>query len=241
MLPKNVVRQNVSEGKITHSQLIWIPNENTWKPVRELPELLPGERLILHVKGTEAETQELPKTEVKAGVLQGKITHSQLIWIPAENTWRPVRELPDLMPGETLILHVKGTEAETQTLPKQAVQAGVSKGQITHSQMIWIPNESTWKPVRELPELLPGERLILHVKGTEAETTELPRRAIKTALSKGELTHSQLIWSPNEHAWKQVREIPRVAAEPEASAGAHARTIARGAADRRRHHSRFAE
>jgi len=50
----------------------------------------------------------------------------------------------------------------------------------------------------------------LHVNGTESETTELPRRAIKTALSKVEMTHSQLIWSPNEHAWKQVREIPEL-------------------------------
>jgi hypothetical protein len=210
VLPKDVVRAGISEGKITHSQLIWIPGENTWKQVKELPDLLPGESLILHVKGTEAETQQLPKHQVKAGISEGKITHSQLIWIPSENTWKPVRELPDLLPGETLILHVKGTEAETKQLPKQAVQAGVSKGQITHSQLIWIPNEQTWKPVRELPDLLPGERLILHVKGTESDTTELPRQAIRTALSKGQITHSQLIWSPNEHAWKQVREIPEL-------------------------------
>jgi hypothetical protein len=210
VLPKNVVRAGISEGKITRSQLIWIPGENVWKQVKELPDLLEGERLILHVKGTEAETRELPKQEVKAAISQGKITNSQLIWIPNEHTWKPVRELPDLMPGETLILHVKGTESGTQELPKQAVQAGVSKGQITHSQLIWIPSEQTWKPVRELPDLLPGERLILHVKGTEAQTTELPKRAIKTALLKGELTHSQLIWSPHEHAWKQVRELPEL-------------------------------
>lgn len=222
VLPKAAVREGVSKGTITHSQLIWIPTENTWKPVKELPELLstesatvaasepPVERLILHVKGTEAETQELPKPEVKAAISQGKITHSQLIWIPNEHTWKPVRELPDLMPGETLILHVKGTESETQVLPKQEVQAGVSKGQITHSQLIWIPSENSWKPVRELPDLLPGERLILHVKGTEAETKELPKRAIRTALAKGEITHSQLIWSPHEHAWKQVRELPEL-------------------------------
>jgi hypothetical protein len=144
VLPKDVVRAGISEGKITHSQLIWIPGENTWKQVKELPDLLPGESLILHVKGTEAETQQLPKHQVKAGISEGKITHSQLIWIPSENTWKPVRELPDLLPGETLILHVKGTEAETKQLPKQAVQAGVSKGQITHSQLIWIPNTGTF-------------------------------------------------------------------------------------------------
>jgi hypothetical protein len=210
VLPKREVRAAIAEGKITGSQLIWVPSENTWKQVKEVPELLEGERLILHVKGTDAQTQELPKQEVKAAISRGTMTHSQLIWIPNESTWKPVRELPDLMPGETLILHVKGTEGETQELPKQEVQVAVSKGQITHSQLIWIANEHTWKPVRELPDLLPGERLILHVKGTESETKELPKKAIKTALKKGEITHSQLIWSANEHAWKQVREIPEL-------------------------------
>jgi len=218
VLPKAAVREGVSKGTITRSQLIWIPTEQAWKPVKELPDLLPTghsaeppvERVILHVKGTESQTQELPKPEVKAAISQGRITQSQLIWIPGEHTWKPVRELPDLMPGETLILHVKGTEAETTVLPKQDVQAGVSQGRITHSQLIWIPSENSWKPVRELPDLLPGERLILHVKGTESETKEMPKKAIRTALSKGEITHSQLIWSPHEHAWKQVRELPEL-------------------------------
>jgi len=112
------------------------------------------------------------------------------------------------MPETRLILHVKGTQAETAELPKQAVQAAISKGEITHSQLIWSPANNAWKQVREWPELLPTESLILHVKGTEAETAELPKQAIRAAISKGEITHSQLIWSPANNAWKQVREWP---------------------------------
>ncbi len=56
--------------------------------MRELPDLLPGERLILHVKGTEAETKELPKDDVRAAIYQGTITQSQLIWIPQEHAWK---------------------------------------------------------------------------------------------------------------------------------------------------------
>src|ERR1700683_2581321 len=43
---------------------------------------------------------------------------------------------------------------------------------------------------------MPDTRLILHVKGTEAETTELSRDVVRAAVSQGQLTHSQLIWSP---------------------------------------------
>ena len=55
---------------------------------------------------------------------------------------------------------------------------------------------------------MPDTRLILHVKGTEAETTELSREVVRAAVSQGQLTHSQLIWSPQHNAWKQVRELP---------------------------------
>ena len=48
-------------------------------------------------------------------------------------------------------------------------------------------------------------RLILHVKGTESETAELPKDVVRTGLSQGKITYSQLIWSPNENAWKQAR------------------------------------
>ena len=209
-LPKEAVRAAISQGELTQSQLIWSPLENAWKQVREMPDLLPGERLILHVKGTEAETTELPKQAVRAAVSQGKLTLSQLIWRPSENSWKQVREMPDLLPGERLILHVKGTEAETTELPKQAVRVAVSQGKLTLSQLIWSPSENSWKQVREMPDLLPGERLILHVKGTEAETTELPKNVVRAAISKGELSHSQLIWSAPDHSWKQVRDLPNL-------------------------------
>jgi hypothetical protein len=169
---------------------------------------MPDTNLILHVKGTEAQTAEFPKEVVRAGISTGEITHSQLIWSKADNAWKQVRELPDLLPGERLILHVKGTEAQTTELAKEAIRAGVSQGQITHSQLIWSTADNSWKPLREWPDLLPGERLILHVKGTESETSELPKQAIRSGISKGEITHSQLIWSPAENAWKQVRELP---------------------------------
>jgi hypothetical protein len=120
---------------------------------------MPNTRLILHVKGTQAETAELPKDVVRAAISEGQLTHSQLIWIPAENAWKQVRELPDLLPSERLILHVKGTEAQTKELPKQEVRAAISQGQITHSQLIWSPRENTWKQVRELPDLLPSQKL----------------------------------------------------------------------------------
>jgi len=59
----------------------------------------------------------------------------------------------------SLILHVKGTEQETTTLPKQAVRAAISQGQITHSQLIWSPPDNAWKQVREMPHLLPSQKL----------------------------------------------------------------------------------
>src|SRR5271154_2647249 len=116
-------------------------------------------RLILHVKGTEAETAELPKEAVRAAISEGKLTHSQLIWSPTENIWKQARELPDLLPIERLILHVKGTEAETRELPKPAVRAAIAEGKITHSQLIWSPAQNTWKQVKEMPELLPSQKL----------------------------------------------------------------------------------
>lgn len=117
-------------------------------------------RLILHVKGTEADTSELPKDVVRTAISKGEITHSQLIWSAADNAWKQVRDWPDLLPPvEELILHVKGTEAQTKQLPKKEVRAGISQGQITHSQLIWSPHENAWKQVRELPELLPSQKL----------------------------------------------------------------------------------
>jgi hypothetical protein len=63
------------------------------------------------------------------------------------------------MPDTHLILHVKGTEQDTTTLPKQVVRAAISQGQITHSQLIWVPEENNWKQVRQLPHLLPSQKL----------------------------------------------------------------------------------
>ncbi len=114
------------------------------------------------------------------------------------------------MPDTRLILHVKGTEAQTAELPKEVVRAAISKGEITNSQLIWSSVDNSWKQVREWPDLLPVEQFILHVKGTESETTQLPKKAIRTALSKGELSHSQLIWSSADNSWKQVRELPEL-------------------------------
>ena len=58
-----------------------------------------------------------------------------------------------------LILHVKGSVEETARLPKQVVRAAISQGQITHSQLIWSPADNAWKQVRELPHLLPSQKL----------------------------------------------------------------------------------
>lgn len=63
------------------------------------------------------------------------------------------------MPDTMLILHVKGTEQETTTLPKKEVRTAISQGRLTHSQLIWSPEENTWKQVRELPHLLPSQKL----------------------------------------------------------------------------------
>ena len=52
--------------------------------------------------------------------------------------------------------------------------------------------------------------LILHVKGTIDETTTLPKQAVRAAIAEGTLSRSQLIWSPEHNAWKQVRELPHL-------------------------------
>jgi hypothetical protein len=52
-------------------------------------------------------------------------------------------------------------------------------------------------------------KLILHVKGTE-ETTSLPKPAVRAAIAQGQISYSQLIWSPIHNAWKQVRELPHL-------------------------------
>ena len=57
---------------------------------------------------------------------------------------------------------------------------------------------------------MPDTHLILHIKGTEQETTVLPKHAVRTAISQGQITHSQLIWSVADNTWKQVRQLPHL-------------------------------
>jgi hypothetical protein len=138
---------------------------------------MPDTRLILHVKGTQAETAELPKDVVRDAISKGQLTHSQLIWSPVNNAWKQVRELPELLPGEHLILHVKGTESDTTQLPKQAIRAAISKGQISHSQLIWSSADNAWKQVRELPELLPSQKLAPAPSPIRASGAPVPKAA----------------------------------------------------------------
>jgi hypothetical protein len=58
-------------------------------------------QLILHVKGTE-ETTSLPKPAVRAGIKEGQIKYSQLIWSPIHNAWKQVREMPHLWPSQKI-------------------------------------------------------------------------------------------------------------------------------------------
>jgi len=76
----------------------------------------------------------------------------------------------------SLILHVKGTEQETTTLPKQAVRAAISQGQLTHSQLIWSVPDNAWKQVREMPHLLPSQKLA-PAPVPRASTGPMPRIA----------------------------------------------------------------
>src|ERR1700728_2969479 len=58
-------------------------------------------QLILHVKGTE-QTTSLPKPAVRAGIKEGQIKYSQLIWSPIHNAWKQVREMPHLWPSQKI-------------------------------------------------------------------------------------------------------------------------------------------
>jgi hypothetical protein len=70
------------------------------------------------VKGTKADTVELPKGIVRAAVSEGKLTHSQLIWNPADNAWKQVRELPDLLPSQKLAPAPSPSRAAGAPVPK---------------------------------------------------------------------------------------------------------------------------
>ena len=79
-------------------------------------------RLILHIKGTEDRTTELPKKIVRAGIAQGQISRSQLIWSAAHNAWKQVRELPHLLPSQKLA-PAPAPRVNTASLPKPAKTA----------------------------------------------------------------------------------------------------------------------
>jgi len=99
------------------------------------------------------------------------------------------------MPDTRLILHVKGTERETTELPKQVVRAAISQGQLTHSQLIWSPSDQAWKQVREMPHLLPSQKLA-PAPAPRVGTTPLPTaKAIAVAVHQ-----------------PQTGSVPRVAA-----------------------------
>jgi hypothetical protein len=59
-------------------------------------------QLILHVKGTPDQTTSLPKPAVRAGIKEGQIKYSQLIWSPIHNAWKQVREMPHLWPSQKI-------------------------------------------------------------------------------------------------------------------------------------------
>ncbi len=58
--------------------------------------------------------------------------------------------------------------------------------------------------------VMANTQLILHVPGTEKDTTALPKKAVREGIAQGQIKYSQLIWSPVHEAWKQVRELPHL-------------------------------
>jgi hypothetical protein len=61
--------------------------------------MTPEEILYVHVTGTD-QTTSLSREAVRSGIAEGRIRHSQLIWSPADNAWKPARELPGLLPSQ---------------------------------------------------------------------------------------------------------------------------------------------
>jgi hypothetical protein len=79
-------------------------------------------QLILHVKGTTQDTTTVPKPAVRAGIAEGRISYSQLIWSPIHEAWKQVRELPHLWPSQKMappppIVRTTGTTSVAQTKP----------------------------------------------------------------------------------------------------------------------------
>jgi hypothetical protein len=57
-------------------------------------------QLILHVEGEK--TAAIPKRIVRAGIAQGQIKYSQLVWSPIHTAWKQIRELPHLWPSQKI-------------------------------------------------------------------------------------------------------------------------------------------
>ncbi len=106
------------------------------------------------------------------------------------------------MSNTTLILHVKGTEQETTSLPKQVVRNAISEGKITHSQLIWSPADQAWKQVRELPHLLPSQKL---APAPMARTTtgDLPKVVAAAPTQTGTVPRVVMVATP------KVRVVPQ--------------------------------
>jgi hypothetical protein len=86
-------------------------------------------RLILHIKGTENQTAEIPRYIVRAGIAQGQISQSQLIWSNADNAWKQVRELPGLLPSQK-ILPAPSVRGGTVPLPKNTGSGNAQAGAV---------------------------------------------------------------------------------------------------------------
>ena len=138
------------------------------------------------------------------------------------------------MSNTHLILHVKGTEQETTTLPKQVVRAAISQGQITHSQLIWSPEDNAWKQVRELPHLLPSQKL------APAPTPRLGTGALPK-IGTGALPKIGTGALPKVKAAPQAGDTPQVAMKasapaPKMMAAAAKPAAATGHSDDGEHH-----
>ncbi len=127
------------------------------------------------------------------------------------------------MPDTHLILHVKGTEQETTSLPRQVVRAAISQGQITHSQLIWSTIDNAWKQVRELPQLLPSQKLAPApvprvATGTLPKVVATPQPQVaatpRVAVAKSVAAGMPVARAASGQAPMAVRAVPAKVASP---------------------------
>ncbi|MEJ0001230.1 MAG: hypothetical protein WDO13_19980 [Verrucomicrobiota bacterium] len=201
---------------------------------------MPDTRLILHVAGTDAQTQELPKEAVKTAIAHGDLSYSQLIWSPDQQSWKQVRELPELLPAadgdppreghriadprdapagraegrlargdHPLAAHLERARQRVEAAARAAPTSRPRPPQPRRyrsrfpcpsprcrprppHRSLNPPPHRPWSLPSPRPRPPPGrspkpeERLILHVKGTESDTRELPREQVRKAISRGE-------------------------------------------------------